>query len=153
MTHRVTGLVATAALLQSLAAKHGLPAPVGLAGDLAILPLLDDALESLLASPPAGYVPDFDHLSEQLAEMLCKESANGTLLYFETEYFGGSGSQGAAVFQHGSCVFGPETGEIGPINRGLRLLGVTVRAPALDEFETLGLHRHRHTAYWLDVER
>ena len=70
-------------------------------------------------------------------------------MYFETEHFGGNGRQGAVVFQNGTAVFGPKSAEHGPINEALACLGVRVAAPAHDEFETVGLIRHRHTEDWL----
>ena len=73
-------------------------------------------------------------------------------MYFETDYFGGAGCQGAAVFRSGATVFGPKSAEHGPINEALSLLGVRCVAPAHDEFETVGLHRHRRTDDWLKPE-
>jgi len=71
-------------------------------------------------------------------------------MYFETSYFGGRGGQGAAVFQDGEIVFGPQWADTGPINRALGLLGVEVAPPAQDEFEAIGLHRHRDTEGWIE---
>jgi hypothetical protein len=39
-------------------------------------------------------------------------------------------------------IFGPERGEIGPINAALRCIGV-VRGAARDEFEAVGLDKFR----------
>jgi hypothetical protein len=89
------------------------------------------------------------NLSQQLVDELRRSSRNGPLIYFETEYSGGSGGQGAALFQDGEIIFGPQWAEIGPINRALKLLGISVWPPAHDEFETVGLHRHRGAEGWL----
>ena len=70
-------------------------------------------------------------------------------MYFETEYHGGHGGQGAAVFQNGELTFGPQWDELGPINHALMLLGVQIEPPAIDEFDTVGLCRHRTTEDWL----
>ena len=80
--------------------------------------------------------------------MLQTLSARSTLLYFETEYFGGMGTQGAAVFRDGELVFGPQAAELGPINNALAVLGVRTVPPAVDEFETVGLQRHRSVEDW-----
>ena len=73
-------------------------------------------------------------------------------MYFETEYFGGLGLQGAAVFQVGDIAYGPKAAKFGPINEALALLGVRTPASELDEFQTVGIGRYRSTADWLGVE-
>ncbi len=75
-------------------------------------------------------------------------SINALVMYFETEYFGGDGGQGAALFHEGRVVF-IQSAKLGPINRALALLGVKVVSPAIDEFQSIGLDRHRTTAEWL----
>jgi hypothetical protein len=61
----------------------------------------------------------------------------------------GLGGQGAAVFEDGELVFGPQCEGIGPINHALKLLGVRVENPGLDEFQTVGLHLYRSSFGWL----
>jgi hypothetical protein len=56
-------------------------------------------------------------------------SRQGMLMYFETDYFGGLGCQGAAVFQHGELIFGPQSAKTGAINQGLKLLGIRIKPP------------------------
>ncbi|MFT2720119.1 hypothetical protein ACMT4L_08965 [Deinococcus sp. A31D244] len=71
------------------------------------------------------------------------------MAYVEAEYFGGTGSQVAAVWDGGRVFWGPERRERGPINHALRLLGVH-RTDSHDEFGSVGLDRHRHLEDWLD---
>jgi hypothetical protein len=150
MGHFVTGIVAKPGALEAFADKHSLHQPVPLGEGLAILPLRDDDLDLFLKPPLTSYPEGFTYLSEQLVVELKLASAGWIIMYFETEYFGGSGGQGAAVFRNGEVVFGPKSAEYGPINEALAILGVQVVAPAHDEFETVGLHRHRHTEDWLE---
>jgi hypothetical protein len=149
MAHCVTGLIATTALLETFAREHRLHVPVRLSQGLGLLPLRDTDLDKFLVAPLTGHAEGFDYLSEQLIRELKIGSASGSLLYFETEYFGGDGAQGAAVFREGELVFGPQSATRGPINEALAILGARVIPPARDEFETVGLHRHRHTEDWL----
>lgn len=72
----------------------------------------------------------------------------------ETEFFGGVGTQAAAVYQDGKCTFsvphlddGEEAvparaTEIGHINYALKLLGLEPQR-GKDRFETAGLHKYR----------
>src|SRR5262249_43778661 len=149
MAHCVTGLIATTALLETFACEHGLHPPIRLSQGLGLLPLRDIDLDKFLVAPLTGHAEGFNYLSEQLIRELKIASSSGSLLYFETEYFGGDGTQGAGVFQEGELIFGPESAMFGPINEALAILGTRVIPPARDEFETAGLHRHRHTEDWL----
>jgi hypothetical protein len=152
MGHVVTGIIATPEALRQFAARHSLHAPVLLNAGLAMLPLRDVDLDSFLEPPQTGHVQGFTYLCEQLSRELIAASVGCAFMYFETDYFGGVGAQGAAVFRDGSLVFGPKSAKIGPINQALSMLGIRTVAPAHDEFETVGLHRHRHTEDWLDPE-
>ena len=151
MGHFVTGLIAKPNLLGSFARRHSLHQPVELAQGLALLPLRDQDIDSILAPPHTGHADGFTYLSEQLQVELAAASDDGEILYFETEYFGGAGAQGAAVFSKGALVFGPTAAEKGPINEALRMLGVTAGSTR-DEFAAVGLDRHRHTEDWLDSD-
>lgn len=148
MAHFVTGLIARHAALRTLAAAHALPAPVVLTEVLSLLPLGADELERLLPAEPNSFHAGFNYLSPALCGVLQALSARSTLLYFETEYFGGMGTQGAAVFRDGELVFGPQAAELGPINNALAVLGVRTVPPAVDEFETVGLHRRNSVEEW-----
>jgi hypothetical protein len=150
VTHSVTGLIAKPAILESFAREHALHPPIALAAGLAILPLRDVDIDSIVV-PPCDYDDEHpQYLSRQLIDLLRRTSHQGPLIYFETEYFGGMGGQGAAVFQDGEVTFGPQWGQIGTINQALRLLGVRVEPPADDEFDTVGLGRYRRTERWLE---
>ncbi|GMV30811.1 MAG: hypothetical protein AMXMBFR59_29360 [Rhodanobacteraceae bacterium] len=149
MAHFVTGLIARQAALKNVATTYRLPEPIPLTDVLSLIPLDPDALEALLPDEQHAFYDGFNYLSPALAQVLRRASDRCVLLYFETEYFGGMGTQGAAVFRDGEIVFGPQSAELGPINNALAVLGVRPQAPAIDEFETVGLQRHRSIAEWL----
>lgn len=66
--------------------------------------------------------------------------------YVEAEYFGGVGSQAAAVLEDGRSILGPIVAR-DAIDQALRLLGV-VAGDHRDEFDALGLGHHRDTHDW-----
>ena len=66
----------------------------------------------------------------------------GPLVYIETDYAGGYGTQAGVLLERGRIVQGPAEGE-GIINGLLRAIGVWHR-PGEDEFDALGLGRYRH---------
>jgi hypothetical protein len=149
MAHYLTALIGSLPALDAFASARKLHAPIALPQGLAILPLRDKHIDSFLSPPMTGHPQGFNYLSEQLTLELQRASVGCAIAYVETEYFGGVGSQGAALFSDGRTVFGPSAAEAGPINEALRLLGVKVAPPAYDEFEAVGLNRHRHAADWL----
>jgi len=64
------------------------------------------------------------------------------LAYLETDYFGGRGRQSAIACDGGQLVFGPESGDTGPVNNALARIGV-LRNAVFDEFDVLELGRFR----------
>lgn len=150
MGHFVTGLIATHGPLVAFALKHALHEPIPLAQSLEILPLRDQDIDSFLAPPLTGQPSGFNYLSEQLVQELRTASMGASIMYFETDYFGGMGAQGAAVFADGELAYGPASAESGPINEALALLGVVVTPPAKDAFDAVGLGQHRHAEGWLE---
>ena len=150
MGHCVTGLIAKSTVLEAFSREHSLHQPVALLSEFAILPLRDVDLDSFLVAPVSFDIEGFRYLSDQFLDVLRRASHQGMLMYFETDYFGGLGCQGAAVFQHGQLIFGPLSAKTGAINQGLKLLGISIQQPARDEFETIGLGRHRDTESWIE---
>ena len=99
-----------------------------------------------------------------MASKVGRNLGQGRALYIETEYFGGMGTQSAALFDNGSLVwtathstFQPEQRRSllariikpstqppkSPISQGLEKLGVT-QGDEKDEFDMLGLGRYRN---------
>ena len=70
----------------------------------------------------------------------------GECIYIEAEFFGGDGVQASAIYrggvQQGSIVLSDSA-----INQALRAIGVIAKSP-LDEFDSVGLGRERHTDAW-----
>lgn len=92
----------------------------------------------------ASVHPDFERLIigvEKLAQHL---SNHGIVAYVEATFTGGYGGHAAMAWKDGKRFGTPGKS----INDVLRLLKVKKR-PGLDEFDTLGLSRHRTTKAWL----
>jgi hypothetical protein len=104
--------------------------------------LKDTAKQKVSAGEP------FVFLTPKVGDLLLSYADDAGLLYFETDYFGGVGTQGAIVARNGKVAFGPATGE-GTINSALQLIGVS-KGSSRDEFDALGLGDRRSTEDWLD---
>ena len=99
----------------------------------------------------AEFVSDTPLLNSVAVHRMVNDlTENPLFAVIETDYFGGRGSQAAAVYRGADEVMAPEWTAIGeagdskgPINKALRLLGV-VATGGRDEFETVGLDNHRN---------
>lgn len=76
---------------------------------------------------------EFVFLSRMIGKLLLDFSDEIGLVYFETEYFGGEGLQGAALARGGKLIFGPECGDPS-INLALRAAAV-YKNEERDEFD------------------
>jgi hypothetical protein len=127
---------------------------VPLAQGLAMVPMTDelfDAVTDGTSNRPLGF-----RMPSGFDRVLATWSSVGPVSYVEADFFGGVGSQRAALWVGGELVLGPlsvddnqpfeDAGS--PISQVLRHLGVA-QANYRDEFEAVGLGRHRDTADWL----
>ena len=158
MTHWISGVIAARPVLERIAASHTLNAPAELHEGLGFLPLDESNLGELVGAVDANRSNDvddggaFEHLTPELTRWCAAQSALGPIVYVETRYFGGEGSQGAALFADGHVAWGPANDRAGPINQALSLLGVTASS-AHDAFDTVGLGRHRGNDDWRSYPR
>jgi hypothetical protein len=123
--------------------------------DLVVMPV-DDALHDELHRR-SGTGEWLETLRLTTADMACAAdtSRHGSLAYLETDYFGGSGAQAAALWGGGALAIRPLSMRVDqsagrpratwPINAVLRGLGV-IAAADLDAFDTFGLGRYRSNA-------
>lgn len=100
-----------------------------------------------------------ERLSERLGKWASEHSRNFAIAYVETDYFGGDGWQSAIVWANNEIAFGPvrtsdlDSGNLTPllegaINRAMRMIGV-YRGAVRDEFDALGLGKHRSNEAWI----
>jgi hypothetical protein len=117
---------------------------VPLAQDIAIIPITDDLYDEMAEGED---IEPFEKLSPGVEEWAQRISALATVAYVEAEFFGGTGGQIAVAWSGGSRVLGPLHSP-NAINETLRLFGVQV-GEAHDEFDAVGLGRHRDTSDWI----
>jgi hypothetical protein len=155
MGYYLQAVVATHPVLSTLAGAIKEAHIVPLGQQLSLLPMTDalfDAVTIANAPQPNGFwkMPaGFDHA-------LAACSTTGPIAYLEADYFGGTGSQNAQVWDSGHSVLGPLhlaenqpiPADSGPISQALRRLGVD-KGHHHDEFDAVGLGRHRDTDDWL----
>ena len=165
--HRINAIIARRQTLAGLAGRLGPPEPVDLPFDLIIVPLDEERLDAIATSAEPSF-DGFIYLTPTMAAGIGRELGEGPALYIETDYHGGAGFQGAALFEHGALVWKrteaapgaikpqpprswlarllrphvppakPSRSGKSPISEGLAKLGV-VASRSGDEFDRVGL--------------
>lgn len=155
MGHAVKLLVAHPEVLQ----RYRTVAPQAVAytltagASLAVLPLTDDLQDALHKSYGTGeWWEEAAGITTTDAAFAARASQAGPLALIETDYFGGTGSQCAALWSGGDLVMRTAWLDSAalrnrpratwPINAALRGLSLAA-AHGLDEFDTLGLANYR----------
>ncbi|MFE1103698.1 hypothetical protein ACFW4K_24550 [Nocardiopsis alba] len=157
MGYTLEAVVARSTLLREAATALPGAHQLELSQGLALMPV-NDALRD--HGPTEGKRPlsdVFSFMSGRLERWIVDRSTLGPIAYLEADYFGGTGTQSSAVWEHGTLALGPLTvgewerhpEEGGPISRALRHLGVRVGPEDIDEFEAVGLNAHRSTESWV----
>ncbi|MFJ5233899.1 hypothetical protein ACIQBJ_28860 [Kitasatospora sp. NPDC088391] len=147
MGYYLEAVVAAEPLLRAAAA--GLPSTrvVPVARGLALLPM-SDALDEAIRTDDAPLAP-FRMLPNGFDRTLAAWSEHGPVAYVEADIWGGTGEQAVAVWTRGALTLGPLVEATGsPISLALRRLGATPDGH-VDEFDAVGLGRHRRTESWL----
>lgn len=150
MGHTLRAFIAKPELLRDATRglANALVIPVG--QGLALLPNTDELSEEVRKNGGGGgpAFEEFYWLTPGLAELAALWSAGGAVAYVETDYFGGEGEQAAVLWENGEVVYEPYKGKLGPINDVLRRMGVA-RGDGLDQFDAVGLGRHRSNDDWI----
>lgn len=145
MGYHLQAIIGNRDLLQ--AHSHNFPSVVvvPLSFDLALVPVTDELLDEIGAAGGSGR---FEKYTPSLANWIRRISKGGIVSYIEAEYFGGTGGQGSVVLEKEQEVLSPVHSD-DAINQALRLLGVSADE-FRDEFEAVGLPRHRNIEGWLE---
>ena len=128
---------------------------VSLTLDLSLIAWTDEDFDRLRPSPEVDHSSSARYCHPRLVDEMTRASNIGPLAYVEADYFGGHEEQTAIIFDSGQVQWTSPPGDAksaawpnSPISQALRMLGV-VAHPEKDEFDTVGLGRHRHTEAWL----
>lgn len=152
MTHTLQALLlpATSNLERLPAVAH----PVRLNRDLLLVLVTDELFDLVAANHPLSseFGDIFWKFHPALLDLGREVAGAKSFGYIETDYFGGAGTQAGGAWCGEECVIAPRKAAVGPINEVLRSLGVVARRE-LDEFDSVGLSRHRRMEDWLEEPR
>ncbi|GIF64877.1 hypothetical protein Ais01nite_29120 [Asanoa ishikariensis] len=152
MAYVLEAVIGGAEVLRLVAEAQPLAVVAPLPNGMALVPMTDE----LFAAYGARQVLGFEKLPADFEPVLATCSSTAPVAYVEAEFFGGEGTQRAALWQGGALSGDPVSvdedepfGPAGsPISQTLRRLGVD-RGDRHDEFEALDLGRHCSTNAWL----
>lgn len=153
MSHRITAVIGQREAIERLRDASAMDVPiVDLVGTLVIAPLDEAAIDAQTGLRPGARIDGFTYLSDVVEAALAAAAGPHAVAYIETSYFGGRGSQAAAVLGNGGMLLRsarPVVAHVptpeGPINAALRAIGVQATG-GRDEFDTVGLGRFRSMA-------
>lgn len=144
MGYDIQAIISTQSVLEARSVDFCSAVVAPLGAGLALIPITDELLDEVGASGDSG---KFYKFTPAIADWLRTISVSAPAAYVEAEFFGGAGGQGAVAWARGEQLLAP-THEAAAINIALRLLGV-LRGNSRDEFEAIGLPRHRQTNDWV----
>lgn len=146
MSYELCALVGRHELVARAASEAGAVA-IGLPQGFGLLPVTDEVFDYLGDGAVKPFRDVFWFLSGGVEELARRISLGGAIAYLEADIFGGTGTQAAVAWSGGEVSLGPMLTDYGAFNQALRHLGAE-RGDAFDEFESLGLGRHRRTEDW-----
>ena len=147
MGHNLRAVIGRPENLGGFATRWTQPGPTDLPFGLQIIPLDERRMDELATFFEPSF-EGFDYLNITLSDALASVLTAGPAIYIETDYFGGSGGQGAALFRDGALRWtaseksSDATAGQSPISRALAELGVE-RGTHHDEFDAVGLVQYR----------
>jgi hypothetical protein len=156
--HDVKALIAKHDTLTAGARRFESAVVCPLVQGFSLLPITDALAKELVvhrSGTKATLAKPMHGLSDGLHALAAEISRVSPVAYIVTYYFGGQGGQDALAWDKGSLRFSPATQGYdqawpnSPISQALRAIGV-VAAEGEDEFDTVGLGKHRETHRWAE---
>ncbi|MEV7022623.1 hypothetical protein [Kitasatospora sp. NPDC093558] len=158
MSYELQALIGPLELLTVAAAEVPVARVAPLAQGLALIPATPAFLSAFRSGGDEGKSDGgagFAWHPEGFELRLAAWSKAGPIACVEADFFGGTGTQRAAVWSDGRLELGPLTSAFepfapdgSPISRALRQLGARAEGERTDEFDAVGLGAHRSTDGW-----
>lgn len=145
MGHMIRAVIGKDNVMQAIAERWVYAEMISLPQGYALIFLNDylfDDIEELINLKNTCHNPHLNYLTDSVICFLKEYSHGAQLVYMETDYFGGYGTQAGVIFENGEMTGEPMHGD-GTVNHLLRLLGVRKQL-LKDEFDSLELYKYRH---------
>lgn len=115
---------------------------------LSLILMTEDLFDQINNFVVSDSVDKFEYLTDNIETKILQLIGDKKFAYVEAEYFGGEGGQIAIIWNNRKRESFFEYGK-DCINRVLKSFGIKPEN-SNDEFDTLGLGRHRNTIEWIE---
>ena len=148
MSYVLQAILAKEEIIARLCTELKAGKTIGLEQGFAMIPVDAKLADIIDPAKDSESIDDFIMLTDTLEKTLLEGLKEAKFAYLESEFFGGSGGHQGIVWEAGKRILKVSESYTGA-NRILQKLGVN-RTSQLDEFDCLGLGRHRSVDDWLE---
>ena len=148
MSYVLQAILAKEAVIDQLLAEVKPGKKVKLEQGFAMMPVDAKLADVIEAASDSESIDDFVMLTAAFEKVLLGILNKAKFAYLESEFFGGRGGHQGILWEAGKRTLKVSESYSGA-NRILQELGVR-RTSQLDEFDCMGLGRHRSVADWLE---
>lgn len=121
---------------------------ISLTQQIALIPMTGDLFNEINGYRANNNIDGYEYLTTNIELEILKTIHTGLIAYIEVEYFGGIGVQNGILWKNGKRKL-EHSGPKDAVNSILQQFGIT-RSKSRDEFDTVGLNRHRYTEDWIE---
>ena len=153
MAYELRAVLGKRELLETLASQRGVPV-AALGQGFGLIPLTSQVVDALVGGSGPDAPADHGARQHRLDDVLKDWSAHGPIVHATSGLHAGIGEQTARIWRDRVMVFAQQgNAGSGPISMALLRLGVTGGRIGWDEFDVVGLGRHRTTDKWFEAAR
>lgn len=120
---------------------------IELSDNIFMIPMTDELFDEINQLETSSEISSFELLTKNIEKKILELIEGKKLAYVESEFFGGQGGHIGLLWENGHRTFMGDFKK-STMNEILKRLGV-IRMGLKDEFETIGLDRHRYTEDWV----
>lgn len=135
--------------LKKIESKFKTSKVVPLTTEIAFIPMTGKLFNEINNFRGDNGIGKWQFLTADIEVEILKLIDDEMIAYIEVEYFGGQGGQSGIIWRDGKRVF-EKVFDQEVANSILRQFGVVKEKSKRDEFDTVGLGRHRNTEDWID---
>ncbi|MGE5415669.1 MAG: hypothetical protein ACM3UZ_02675 [Acidobacteriota bacterium] len=147
MAFYLRGILAKTDITTEICSDYPNIRSIVLQDDIYFIPITDEIYDQIDLSSSEMTGPC--SLGETFTQYLITKSENAKVAYIEAKYWGGIGGQAGCIWYGGELVYElVYEDNMEAINNVLSLMGIHAET-GKDEFDTVGLGRHRHIEDWL----
>lgn len=148
MGHFLKAFIGQKDSLTPIQEKYNSSKLVDLNNQISMISMTDELFDEMNKLETSPEISSFEFLTENIEKKTLELIGIKELAYVESEFFGGQGGHIGLIWKNGQRDF---VGDFkrSTMNEILKKLGV-IKTGTKDEFETIGLDKHRQTEDWVE---